>query len=337
VFGSRFAVHEYRRVLMFRHQLGNKFLTLLTNLVSNLNLTDMETCYKAVRTGLLKSIPIRSNDYRIEPEITIKLARRNARIYEIPINYSGRTYQEGKKIDWRDGFKAIWAIVAFAFSDDVFVEDEYGSRILSRLSRADKLNSWMADTIRPYVGQNVLEIGSGMGNITKKLIPRAAYHATDINPFYLEFMNRIKTDKPYLSVSYLDLNHISGLEGEGKGFDTVICLNVIEHLDDDEAAMKNISNLLHDNGRAIIFESESAITSDMIKSRGIGPDRVLMLPIISVQDFRNQATQLIDDYLETPKEERIPIIVGLDSLGNLTTTKEINDAQIGGGQISKRI
>jgi glycosyltransferase involved in cell wall biosynthesis len=253
VFGSRFAVHEYRRVLMFRHQLGNKFLTLLTNLVSNLNLTDMETCYKAVRTGLLKSIPIRSNDYRIEPEITIKLARRNARIYEIPINYSGRTYQEGKKIDWRDGFKAIWAIVAFAFSDDVFVEDEYGSRILSRLSRADKLNSWMADTIRPYVGQNVLEIGSGMGNITKKLIPRAAYHATDINPFYLEFMNRIKTDKPYLSVSYLDLNHISGLEGEGKGFDTVICLNVIEHLDDDEAAMKNISNLLHDNGRAIIL------------------------------------------------------------------------------------
>ncbi|MDY6950994.1 MAG: glycosyltransferase [Thermodesulfobacteriota bacterium] len=253
VYGSRFAVHEYRRVLMFRHQLGNKFLTLLTNLVSNLNLTDMETCYKAVRTGLLKSIPIRSNDYRIEPEITIKLARRNARIYEIPINYSGRTYQEGKKIDWRDGFKAIWAILTFGFSDDVFVEDEYGSRILSRLSRADKLNSWMADTIRPYVGQNVLEIGSGMGNITRKLIPRTTYHATDINPFYLEFMNRIKADKPYLSVSYLDLNHVSGLERERRQFDTVICLNVIEHLDDDHMAMKNISNLLHDDGRAIIL------------------------------------------------------------------------------------
>lgn len=253
VYGSRFAVHEYRRVLMFRHQLGNKFITLLSNLVSNLNLTDIETCYKAVRTDLLKSIPIRSNDFRIEPEITIKLAKRNARIYEIPINYSGRTYQEGKKIDWWDGFKAIWAILGFGFSDDIFMEDEYGSRILSRLSRAHKLNSWMADTIRPYVGQNVLEIGSGMGNITRKLIPRTSYCATDINPFYLEFMNRIKSDKPYLSVSYLDLNHVSELYRQGKVFDTVICLNVIEHLDDDDLAMRNISNLLDTNGRAIIL------------------------------------------------------------------------------------
>ena len=253
VYGSRFAVHEYRRVLMFRHELGNKFLTLLSNLVSNLNLTDIETCYKAIRTDLLKSIPIRSNDFRIEPEITIKLAKRNARIYEIPINYSGRTYQEGKKIDWWDGFKAIWAILSFGFSDDIFIEDEYGSRILSRLSRADKLNSWMADTIRPYVGQNVLEIGSGMGNITRKLIPRTSYFATDINPFYLEFMNRLKSDKPYLSVSYLDLNHVSELYRQGKVFDTVICLNVIEHLDHDDLAMRNISNLLDTNGRAIVL------------------------------------------------------------------------------------
>ena len=103
VFGSRFAGGESRRVLLFRHQIGNKLLTFLTNLVTNLNLTDMETCYKAVRTDLLRSIPIVSNDFRLEPELTIKLAKREARIFEVPICYSGRTYQEGKKIGWRDG------------------------------------------------------------------------------------------------------------------------------------------------------------------------------------------------------------------------------------------
>ena len=107
VFGSRFAGGEARRALLFRHELGNRLLTFLTNLVTNVNLTDMETCYKAVRTDLLRSIPIVSNDFRLEPELTIKLAKREARIFEIPISYSGRTYQEGKKINWRDGVKAL--------------------------------------------------------------------------------------------------------------------------------------------------------------------------------------------------------------------------------------
>ena len=92
-----------RRVLLYRHELGNRLLTFLSNLVTNLNLTDMETCYKAVRTSLLKSIPLVSNDFRLEPELTIKLAKRQARIFEVPISYSGRTYQEGKKINWKDG------------------------------------------------------------------------------------------------------------------------------------------------------------------------------------------------------------------------------------------
>jgi glycosyltransferase involved in cell wall biosynthesis len=124
VYGSRFMVYEYRRVLMFRHELGNKFLTFLSNLISNLNLTDMETCYKAIKTSLLKSIPIKSNDFRFEPEITIKLAKRNAKVFEISINYYGRTYHEGKKINWKDGCKAIWAILKFGLSEDIFVKDE---------------------------------------------------------------------------------------------------------------------------------------------------------------------------------------------------------------------
>jgi glycosyltransferase involved in cell wall biosynthesis len=98
VFGSRFLSSDYRRVLFFRHELGNRFLTLLVNIVSDLNLTDMETCYKMVRTDLLKTIPLVSSRFGIEPEITIKLAKRGARVFEVPIRYAGRSYQEGKKI-----------------------------------------------------------------------------------------------------------------------------------------------------------------------------------------------------------------------------------------------
>lgn len=253
VYGSRFAVAQYRRVLMYRHQLGNKLITLFSNLISNLNLTDIETCYKAIRTNLLKSIPIRSNDFRFEAEITIKLAKRKARIFEVPISYSGRTYEEGKKIGWRDGLKAIWAILKFGISDDIFTEDELGSKILLRLSRAGKFNSWQADEIKPYVGQNVLEIGAGIGNISKKLIPRRSYHATDINPYYLQVINNLKINKPYLSISLLDLNDISTFNGHKNAFDTVICLNVIEHLDNDEQAMRNIADLLDNKGLAIIL------------------------------------------------------------------------------------
>jgi radical SAM superfamily enzyme YgiQ (UPF0313 family) len=119
VFGSRFANAGSRRVLLFHHDLGNRFLTLLTNLVTNLNLTDMETGYKAVRTSLLKSIPIASDDFRMEPELTIKLARRGARLFEVPISYSGRDYSEGKKIDWRDGVKALGAIARHAVGGEI--------------------------------------------------------------------------------------------------------------------------------------------------------------------------------------------------------------------------
>ena len=251
VFGSRFAGGEVRRVLHYRHQLGNKLLTFLSNVVTNLNLTDMETCYKAVRTSLLKSIPLVSNDFRIEPELTIKLAKRGARVFEVPISYSGRTYAEGKKINWRDGFAALWAIVRFAASDAVYREDEYGSQILARLSRAPRFNAWMADTIRPYCGTQVLEIGSGVGNLTQKLIPRRKYVVSDINPLYLDMLARLRIDRPYLSAKYTDVTDLASFPaGE---FDTVICLNVVEHVEDDAGALRNLRTALRDGGRAIVL------------------------------------------------------------------------------------
>jgi glycosyltransferase involved in cell wall biosynthesis len=109
VFGSRFLGGAHR-VLYQRHRLGNSLLTAFSNLVTNLNLTDMETCYKAVRRPLLAGISLAEDRFGFEPEITAKLARAGARIYEVPISYSGRTYEEGKKIGWRDGLRALWCI-----------------------------------------------------------------------------------------------------------------------------------------------------------------------------------------------------------------------------------
>jgi glycosyltransferase involved in cell wall biosynthesis len=119
VFGSRFASQEERRVLYFWHSVANQALTLLCNMASDLNLTDMETCYKAFRTDLLKTIPIRSDRFGIEPELTIKVAKRKARVYETAISYRGRTYEEGKKIGLKDAFEALWVIARFAFSGDI--------------------------------------------------------------------------------------------------------------------------------------------------------------------------------------------------------------------------
>jgi glycosyltransferase involved in cell wall biosynthesis len=112
VYGSRFGGGP-QRVLFFWHYVGNRMLTLLSNMFTDLNLSDMETCYKVFRREVLDSIELRSNRFAIEPEITAKIAKQKVRIFEIPISYYGRTYAEGKKIGWKDGFAAIWAIVRY--------------------------------------------------------------------------------------------------------------------------------------------------------------------------------------------------------------------------------
>jgi len=113
VFGSRFQGAAPHRVVYFWHRVGNGFLTLMSNMFTDLNLTDMETCYKAFRTEIIQSIPIREKRFGFEPEITAKLARRRCRIYEVGISYYGRTYDEGKKIGWKDGVRAIWCILKY--------------------------------------------------------------------------------------------------------------------------------------------------------------------------------------------------------------------------------
>jgi glycosyltransferase involved in cell wall biosynthesis len=117
VYGSRFMGGRPHRVLYFWHSVGNKVLTLLCNAVTDLNLTDMETCYKVFRREVIQSISIEEDGFGFEPEITVKVARRHLRVYEVGISYSGRTYEEGKKIGWKDGVRALWCMAKYTFRD----------------------------------------------------------------------------------------------------------------------------------------------------------------------------------------------------------------------------
>ena len=117
VYGSRFLGGRPHRVLYFWHSVGNSVLTLLSNALTNINLTDMETCYKAFRREVIQSIPIEENRFGFEPEITVKVAKRRLRIYEVGISYWGRTYEEGKKIGWRDGVHALWCLLKYSVKE----------------------------------------------------------------------------------------------------------------------------------------------------------------------------------------------------------------------------
>src|SRR5437867_3026010 len=185
VFGSRYMSGEQTRVLLFWHSVINKSLTLISNMFCNLNLTDMETCYKVFRTDLLKSIPIRSNRFVFDPEIVMKSAKRKFRIYEAPISYHGRTYEEGKKIGWKDGIKALGVVLRFWVIDDLYATP-YGRGVLNNLTGTPQYLSWLARILRPHDGDTVSEGGAGIGNFTVRLMARRmSYIAAETDPLHL--------------------------------------------------------------------------------------------------------------------------------------------------------
>src|SRR5215813_3031517 len=144
VFGSRFLGGPHR-VLFFRHSMGNWLLTFLSNLCTDLNLTDMETCYKVFRTDVLTRLRLVSNRFGIEPEITAKVARLGVRVYEVPISYHGREYWEGKKIGWKDGIAAIWTIARCALTDDA----DHSVSTRRRSFHPRRYNEWMWTRVAP--------------------------------------------------------------------------------------------------------------------------------------------------------------------------------------------
>src|SRR6185312_7395830 len=252
VYGSRFLSAGERRVLYFWHSLANRIVTFLGNVAADVNLTDMETCYKAFRTSLAQSIPLRADGFGIDPEMTVKFARRKARIYETPISYHGRTYEEGKKIGLRDAFQVLWFVLDARFTGDLYTSAAEST--LDALSFAPRFNQWMAETILPYVGQTVLEIGAGMGNMSRHLAPRRnAYIATDVREEYVDHLRNLFRHRPSVCVRRLDATLPADIADVGRRVDTVVCLNVLEHIEDDAAALRSIGTLLEPGGRLVLL------------------------------------------------------------------------------------
>ena len=202
---------------------------------------------------MFQSIPLRHNDFRFEIEIAFKLAKRRARIFEAPISYLARSYQEGKKIGSKDALLALTAILRFWLIDDIYKEDEYGSHILVSLEKARRFNLWMGQTLAPYVGDRVLEIGAGIGTLTSQFIPRQFYLASDVNPSYLSYLRGYSVGKPYLRVRHIDAGIPGDFVGLEEKFDTVLMVNVLEHVPDEQVTLRNIRSSLMPGGRAVIL------------------------------------------------------------------------------------
>jgi glycosyltransferase involved in cell wall biosynthesis len=253
VFGSRYMAGEQTRILPFWHSMINKGLTLVSNMFCNLNLTDMETCYKVFRTDLLKSIPIRSDRFGFEPEIVMKSAKRKLRIYEVPISYHGRTYEEGKKIGWKDGLKALGVILKFWLIDDLYATP-YGRGVLNNLTGTPQYLSWLALKLRPHVGDSVLEVGAGIGNISGRLMARRIlYVAAEKDALHLHTLRNRFLRTPNVTVQRIDPEVPAELAGLERCFDTVLCLNVLEYLDAPEAVVASLRAALKPGGNLIVL------------------------------------------------------------------------------------
>lgn len=250
VFGSRFTGEE-RKVLYFWHTQANRFLTLISNMLNDTNFTDMETCYKAFTAEALKTIPLESNRFGIEPEIAAKVARNRFRMYEVPISYNGRRYDEGKKITWRDGFAALWFIIKYRFSSNY---SDPGKVTLDALEQAPQFNAWMYDSVKPWLGRRVAELGVGRGNLSKFIRRHEQVLLTDYRLDYLSELQQKWAEQQNLRIGKLDMTERADYE-QLREFapDTVVFLNVLEHLEDDRAVLLNLFETVPEGCRLVVL------------------------------------------------------------------------------------
>jgi SAM-dependent methyltransferase len=196
---------------------------------------------------------LRFSDFALEPELTTRLAQWGIRLYEVPVSYSGRTYVEGKKITWRDGLRALWAMFWCRFVNTRFTTHD-GYYILVAVRKARAFNRWMHKQIAPYIGKRVLEAGCGIGNLTELLLDSDRLVASDFDPFYVEMIDRRFGHLENFRAVQMDLNRADDYERlTSEGLDTIICLNVLEHIAADEAVLGHFYRMLPPGGHAIIL------------------------------------------------------------------------------------
>jgi len=261
VYGSRFLGHPGgHRVLYFWHTVGNRMLTLMSNMFTNLNLTDMETCYKAMTRAVVDRLDLQSKRFGIEPEITCKVSRMRARIFEVPISYHGRTYEEGKKIGFKDALQAVWVILKYFRWEAP--RGDVGMMTLRRMERLSPYNAWLHDRFDAALGKRVLEVGSGVGNQTRFFVDRERVVASDVEAHYVRELKAKFGDRSNVKIaSYrFPLADVDRAELLAEELDTIVCLNVLEHIEDDAATLRDFASVLPNGGRlALLVPSLKAL------------------------------------------------------------------------------
>ena len=262
VFGSRFLSAKSRRVLYFWHSIGNKMLTLMSNVFTDLNLTDMETCYKVFRREVIQSIELTEDRFGIEPEVTAKVARAGWRVWEVGISYNGRTYAEGKKIGLRDAFRAAFVITRHSppasrlarsrayRAKETQIATSGLSESLAHLAEADQYAEYLVDTIEPHLDGTVHEIGAGVGTIAAR-VANLGYEVVASEPDVAEFeeLATALADVPNATALRADLDESTA----SVSADTVVMCNVLEHIQDDVDALRRVYASLNPGGRVVIL------------------------------------------------------------------------------------
>lgn len=262
VYGSRFHSSQPHRVLYFWHSAGNRLLTIASNMMTNLNLTDMETCYKAFRREVLETIDLEEDRFGFEPEITAKAAAGPWRIYEVGISYDGRTYSEGKKISWKDGVHAISCILRYSPLGLRLSARQKGRRtqpasfndadaeladVLESLAVAVNYANWIFDLMAPHLGARILEVGAGHGTMTERLRTRGRVTATELSERSASLLGDRFRDDPQVEVRHGGLPAVHG------EYDSAVLVNVLEHIEDDAAILRGLAQSLCAGGTLVLF------------------------------------------------------------------------------------
>ncbi len=264
VYGSRFLPTGARRALYFWHSMGNKALTLACNMASNLNLTDMETCYKVFRRECLQSLVLEEDRFGIEPEITIKAAARGLAIYEVGISYHGRTYDEGKKIGWKDGVSAVRCIVKYGVVErrrkgrkrriqgPAHTQSRELQASLEDLKGVTNYYDWIVDLVEPYLGDRVLEVGAGVGTVAARIGMRGR-KVVAVEPDLGSFraLDMWARENPPHEAHCGTLSEVSS--SLGCDFSSAVMVNVLEHIDDEVAELGLIRDHLRPGGHIAIW------------------------------------------------------------------------------------
>jgi glycosyltransferase involved in cell wall biosynthesis len=262
VYGSRFSASHERRVLYFWHSVGNRMLTLYSNMLTDLNLSDMGTGCKVFRRDVLDGITIDEDRFGVEPEITAKVAALGCRIFEVGISYHGRSYAEGKKIGWRDGVRAIWVITRYSLAarterrrvrrrpSQFAAADNELAGTLENLDGAVHYVDWISSLVVPHVRGRVLEVGAGHGTFSARLAEAATDLVISEPSARAAMLLRERFGAgPSPSVVQADLEDAAS----NGPFDTMVLINVLEHLADDDKALALMYDGLAPGGRIVVF------------------------------------------------------------------------------------